>query len=80
MNDIKNGDIVTQNENFYHYWKCEKFNSKVIRIKGKVAYLNDSISIINKTGIIQITNTFNFDYLKINIAEIRKKKLLKINE
>jgi len=80
MKVIKKGSIVTQDKNFFYYWTCPKFKLEVIKIDGRIAYFKYDIIMKNSNNIMQSTKSINIDYIKIDISETRKQKLLKINE
>jgi len=80
MKNINKGDIVTQDATFYKFWKCQKFKREVISIEGDIARLKDSITIIFYDGTISDKNFINLDYIKVDVSETRKQKLLKIND
>jgi hypothetical protein len=89
MINFKIGDIVTQNEIFYKYWTCHKFKRKIADIisingneKNPIIVFDVAIeNVLSKVieGNIQTLKTMSQGYLKIDITETRKEKLLKIH-
>lgn len=80
-NKIKPGDIVTQNFKYYYFWNDKKFNVQITKIDGELAFLKNEIIITHNTNNEKkLINSINIDYLKVNISETRKQKLIKINE
>ena len=83
MEDIKVGDIITQNDNFYSFWSAPKFSRVITNIYKNggniVIQFDKPIKIINNTDKnIQNINNINICYLKIDIKKQRKKKLQKL--
>lgn len=73
---MKVGDWVTQNEDFYTWWKAERFHLKIIKIDEKKVYLHKNFKI---DSAIDSSNIIHECYLKIDIQYIRKQKLKKLS-
>jgi hypothetical protein len=86
---MKVGDIVTQSDEFYKHWKCETFHLRIVKITdrypsdGTIMHLEKPITITKITGNgIKWPvkgSDFHHKFLKIDIKEMRKEKLKKLN-
>lgn len=76
---FKVGDIVTQSESFYNWWKAPKFKRKIIKIDDDIIYLDKIVEMETLKNIKMKADTFHTDYLKIDNQQIRKEKLKKMN-
>ena len=80
--NFKIDDFITQNAIFYEYWDCSKFKRKITKIKDNLIFFEEPVKMIAK-GAFNIpieTICFHQDYLQLNITEIRKEKLKKLND
>lgn len=90
---MKVGDIVTQSDEFYKHWECETFHLKIIKITNNgltnsstfgdknIICLEKSVTIskINNFRMPVECSDFHKKFLKIDIPEMRKEKLKKLN-
>lgn len=77
------GDYVTQNDIFYKHFKGPKFHRKIIKIEKNtttyiIAHLDENIHYINIFNEDMITDKIHTNYLKLDVVELRKKKLKKL--